>query len=129
MTMVDHDQQFKEMLREFLWELIELFLPWLASRLAAKVADWQPQEVFTNPPLGLVRRLDMLALLRERAGNDALEERLLHVEIESAGSLGDVRRKIGYYYPAIRVQHNRPVTTLALYLKVGLQGKGWDEYV
>ena len=54
---------------------------------------------------------------------------MLHLEIESATSLTDVRKKIGYYYPNIRSKHNLPVTTLALYLKVGMEGQGWDEYV
>jgi hypothetical protein len=124
--MVDHDQRFKEMLREFVWELIELFLPPLAARLTRQI-EWQSQEVFTNPPLGLVRRVDLLAQLTERAG-EATAERLLHLEVESAGSLGEVRKKIGYYYPALRTKHNLPVTTLAAYLKVGLEGEGWDEY-
>ncbi len=39
------------------------------------------------------------------------------------------RKKIGYYYPALRTRDNRPVTCLALYLYVGLQGLGWDKYV
>jgi hypothetical protein len=118
--MVDHDQRFKEMLREFLRELLTLFLPWLASRLATSEPQWQSQEIFTNPPLGLVRRLDLLALLSER---------LLHLEVESATSLTEVRKKIGYYYPGIRTKHNLPVTCLALYLRVGLEGQGWDDYV
>jgi hypothetical protein len=125
---VDHDQRFKELLREFLRELLALFLPWLAARLAAKEVQWQSQEVFTNPPLGLVRRVDLLAIVTERLDEDKTAERLLHLEVESATSLTDVRKKIGYYYPGLRTKHNLPVTTLALYLRVGLQGQGWDEY-
>jgi hypothetical protein len=127
--MVDHDQRFKELLREFLHELLALFLPWLAARLPTRDVEWQPQEVFTNPPFGLVRRLDLLAIVRERLDEKKVGERLLHLEIESATSLTDVRKKIGYYYPFIRTRHNLPVTTLAVYLKVGLDGLGWDEYV
>jgi hypothetical protein len=127
--MVDHDQRFKEMLREFFRELLALFLPWLAARLTANKVQWQSQEVFTNPPLGLVRRVDLLALLSERLDTEKTGERLLHLEVESASSLTDVRKKIGYYYPGIRTRYNLPVTTLALYLRVGLEGLGWDEYV
>jgi hypothetical protein len=123
---MDHDQRFKEVLREFIWELAALFLPWLGARLTREI-EWQSQEVFTNPPLGLVRRVDLLAQVRERI-DEKTEDRLLHLEVESAGSLGEVRKKLGYYYPALRTKHNLPVTTLALYLKVGLQGEGWDEY-
>src|SRR4051812_44358210 len=100
---MDHDQRFKELLREFVWELIELFLPSLSARLAENVVEWQTQEVFTNPPLGVVRRVDLLALLKERVGEKTLE-RLLHLEVESAGSLGEVRKKLGYYYPALRTK-------------------------
>ena len=126
--MVDHDQRFKEMLREFLRELLALFLPWLAVRIDGEAA-WQSQEVFTNPPLGLVRRVDLLAIVRERLNAEKTAERLLHLEIESASSLTDVRKKIGYYYPGLRTKHNLPVSCLALYLRVGLEGIGWDEYV
>jgi hypothetical protein len=126
---MDHDQHFKEMLREFLGELLALFLPWLAARLGSNEVDWQPQELFTNPPFGLVRRVDLLGIVRERMDAERTTERLLHLEVESAASLTDARKKIGYYYPAIRTKHNLPVTCLALYLRVGLQGQGWDEYV
>ncbi len=126
---MDHDQRFKEMLSAFLRELLALFLPGLAPRLDAGAAQWQPQEVFTNPPLGLVRRVDLLALVTERLDEKKTRERLLHLEVESAASLTEVRKKIGYYYPAIRTKHNLPVTCLALYLRVGLEGLGWDEYV
>lgn len=125
---VDHDQRFKELLREFVRELVALFLPWLAARWAGSV-EWQPQEVFTNPPLGLVKRVDLLGLVEERLEEDKVAPRALHVEVESAASLGEVRQKIGYYYPGIRTKHTMAVTTLAVYLRVGLQGQGWDEYV
>jgi hypothetical protein len=35
------------------------------------------------------------------------------IEVESAGSLTEVRRKIGFYYPVLRTQHNLSVTVLA----------------
>ena len=78
---MDHDQRFKELLREFVRELLALFLPWLAARLTAK-PEWQSQEVFTNPPLGLVRRVDLLASVIERLDAKKTGERLLHLEIE-----------------------------------------------
>ncbi len=127
--MVDHDQRFKEMLREFWAELLALFLPWLAARLATNEAPWQSQEVFTNPPLGLVRRVDLLAILTERLKDEKTRERLLHLEVDSATSLTEVRKKVGYYYPGLRTRYNLPITCLALYLHVGLQGLGWDQYV
>ncbi len=126
---IDHDQRFKEMLREFLKELLALFLPWLVVRMATSEVNWQSQELFTNPPFGLVRRVDLLGIVKERLDEEKIRERVLHLEIESATSLTEVRKKIGYYYPNIRSKHNRPVTTLALYLRVGLAGQGWDEYV
>lgn len=123
--MSDHDQRMKELLREFFWELLTLFLPWLARRLVRDKLEWQKQELFTNPPLGLVRRLDLLALVEELTGKG----RLLNVEVESANSLTDVRKKVGQYYPFLRTQRNLPVTTLAVYLFVGLDGVGQDSYV
>jgi hypothetical protein len=126
---IDHDQRFKEMLREFLAELVALFLPWLAQRWDQTTVDWQPQEVFSNPPSGQVWRLDLLALLHRPLGEGKRWEQLVHLEVESAASLTEVRKKLGArYYPAIRNQHPLPLTCLGVYLHVGLQGQGWDEY-
>ena len=63
--MTDHDQRFKEMLREFVAEFLALFFPALAARLLAREADWRPGELFANPPAGLVRRVDLLAVVPE----------------------------------------------------------------
>jgi len=125
--MIDHDQRFKELLREFAREAVSLFLPDLHLRLSSEMR-WQSQEVFTNPPLGLVRRVDLLALVDETRADETTGERVLHLEVESAESLTEVRKKIAYYYPALRTKHNLPVTTFALYLFAGLAGAGWDEY-
>ena len=126
---VDHDQRFKEMLREFVRELLRLYWPSLSARFASDAVQWQSQEVFTNPPLGQVRRVDLLAIVTEHPDAKTTRDSILHIEVESANSLTEVRKKIGYYYPGIRTKHNLPVITLALYLHVGLVGVGWDEYV
>lgn len=125
---VDHDQRFKEMLREFVRELVTLFLTELAKRWLGK-AEWLPQEVFTNPPLGLVKRVDLLGRVTEQLDALTTTDSLLHVEVESADSLTEVRKKIACYYPILRTQHSLAVTSLGVYLRVGLQGQGWDEYV
>ena len=126
--MIDHDQRFKELLREFAREAVSLFLPDLHLRLSSSEMRWQSQDVSTNPPLGLVRRVDLLALVDETRADETTGERVLHLEVESAESLTEVRKKIAYYYPALRTKHNLPVTTFALYLFAGLAGAGWDEY-
>lgn len=122
---MDHDQRFKELIREFVLELLAIFLPVLARQLVGCKVRWLPTEVFTNPPTGQVSTVDMLGMVENAQGT---ELRVLHLEAESASSLTEVRRKIGLYLPTLLRRFSMPITTLALYQNVGLGGLGWDSY-
>jgi len=53
---------------------------------------------------------------------------LIHVEIESSDSVEPLRRRMHRYYTHLRDEHELPVLPIALYLRVGLEGIGFDEF-
>ena len=71
------------------------------------------KEVFTDLPLGKERRLDLVAQVRTRAGEEELV--LVHVEVESRWRRG-FEARMHEYYMALRLRHRRPVFPIALVL-------------
>ena len=61
---VDHDQRFKILLKEFLREFFELFFPDWVEYFDFAAVEWLDKEVFTDPPAGSRRFLDMVAKIK-----------------------------------------------------------------
>ncbi len=125
--MADHDQRMKVAVREFLPEFQALLLPSWTGRFDLSAPDWQQQEVFLDPPQGERRYLDLVALVKLLQPVGDANRTLLHIEIESGDSLAELRTRMPRYRSALTSRHNLPVLSLALYLAVGLEGRGWDE--
>jgi Domain of unknown function (DUF4351) len=136
--MVDHDQRFKSLLKAFFAEFFQAFFPAWADRFDFSRVDWLEQEVFTDPPRGKRRSLDLVARLPLGPGvpppaPDCGEPTdswltLIHVEIESEDTVAPLRPRMLSYYEQLRRRHALPVLPIALYLRVGLDGIGWDVY-
>ena len=136
--MVDHDQRFKSLLKAFFAEFFQVFFPAWADRFDFSRVDWLEQEVFTDPPRGERRSLDLVARLPLRPGVPPPAPpsgepadcwlTLIHVEIESRDAVAPLRPRMFSYYEQLRRQHGLPVLPIALYLRVGLDGIGWDVY-
>lgn len=54
---------------------------------------------------------------------------LVHVEVEAADTVAPLRRRMFPYYEPLRRRHDLPVLPIGLYLRVGLQGVGWETYL
>jgi hypothetical protein len=136
--MADHDQRFKLLLKAFFAEFFQLFFPDWADRFDFARVDWLEQEVFTDPPRGERRSLDLVARVPLRPGvappSPAEGEpadcwlTLIHVEIESRETAVVLRPRMFAYYEQLRRKHGLPVLPIALYLRVGMDGIGWDIY-
>ncbi len=134
--MTDHDQRFKSLLKEFFAEFFQTFFPAWATRFDFSSVDWLEQEVFTDPPRGERRSLDLVARLALRPGvpppapTESADHwlTLIHIEIESRDTAAPLRPRIFSYYEQLRRRHGLPVLPIALYLRVGLEGIGWDLY-
>ena len=131
----DHDQRFKVLLQEFFAEFFQLFFPDWARRFDFARVTWLDKEVFTDPPQGERRYLDLVARLPVLQAlpmprSDPAESwiALVHVEVESADTVAPLRRRMFEYYEHLRRQYGLPVLPVGLYLRVGLQGVGWDSY-
>jgi hypothetical protein len=133
--MADHDQRFKNLLREFFAEFLHLFFPAWADRFDFSRLEWLSEEIFPDPPQGQRRFLDLVAKLpvrellpAQRPGEQDSWIALLHVEIESEDSVAPLRPRMFDYYWMLRARHRLPVLPIGLYLRVGMEGVGWDTF-
>jgi len=130
--MAAHDQRFKTMLREFFPDFLRLAVPDRADAFDCSTLTWLEQEQFLDPPTGRSVLLDLVARLemtRPAAGESPGPWlAILNLEVEAEDRATDLRAKIYRYWHALRERHRLPVLSLALYLRVGLEGVGLDVY-
>jgi uncharacterized protein DUF4351 len=130
----DHDQRLKVLLKEFFKQLFHCFFPVWAERFDFTTIDWLDKEVFLAPPQGEKRQLDLVARLRLCPGvppprpgvTDLLA--LVHVEVESRLSAVALRPRMFEYYVQPERDTGLAVLPIGLFLRVGLDGVGWDAY-
>ncbi|MCI0455548.1 MAG: DUF4351 domain-containing protein [Gemmataceae bacterium] len=126
--MEDHDQRFKKLVREFFHELFLLFFPQWAEAFDFGQVEWLDKEVFTDLLRGERRAMDLVAKLPTRKGKKRKWLALIHVEVESREKVTALRRRMYEYRHELRRRHNLPVLPIAIYLRVGLDGIGYDVY-
>jgi hypothetical protein len=128
----DHDQRLKVLLKEFFEQFFHCFFPAWAARFDFGDLTWLDKEVFLAPPQGEKRQLDLVARLRLRpdAPPPGLTDLvvLVHVEVESRESVQAFRPRMFEYYVQLRRDSQLPVLPIGLFLRVGLDGIGWDAY-
>lgn len=133
--MHDHDQRFKNLIREFFADFLRLFFADWAERLDCDHVEWLDKEVFPDPPEGTRSILDLVAKLPARqatpGADPALKETwlaLVHIEIEAPDKVAPLRPRMFRSYVYLRDQYRLPVLPIGLYLKVGLDGIGIEVY-
>jgi Domain of unknown function (DUF4351) len=130
----DHDQRLKVLLKEFIQQFFLCFFPAWATRLDFTDLTWQDKEVFLAPPQGEKRQLDLVARIRLRPDAPPPREGfvdlmvLVHIEVESRESAVAFRPRMFEYYVQLRRDSQLPVLPIGLFLRVGLDGVGWDAY-
>lgn len=128
----DHDQRFKELLREFFADFMRLFFDPFARRFDLSAVEWLDKELFDDPPDGAKHVVDLVAKLRatEPINPTSVDPTtwvaLVHVEIESPDRTTLLKPRLPGYYSQLRARHDLPVLPIVLYLKVGLNGIGED---
>lgn len=130
-----HDPRFKRLLQEFFAEFFWLFFPDWAERFIFPSVEWLDKELVSDALEGESRYVDVVAKLETRQplpGPDGRSAEswlaLVHVEIEAADSVAPLRQRMFQYYEPLRRRHGLPVLPIGLYLRVGLEGIGWDVY-
>src|SRR5262249_30432569 len=130
----DHDQRLKVLLKEFFEQFFLCFFPAWAARFDFTAIDSLDNEPFLARPPGEKRHLDVVAGLRLRPGvppprpDAAALLALVHVEVESRESVQPLRPRMFEYYVQLRRDSGLPVLPVGLFLRVGLDGIGWDAY-
>jgi hypothetical protein len=130
----DHDQRLKVLLKEFFEAFFLCFFPAWAARFEFSALDWLDKELFLAPPHGEKRQLDLVARLGLRPGGPPPRAgatdlvALVHVELESRASAIALRPRMFEYYVQLRRDTGLPVLPIGLFLRVGLDGIGWDSY-
>ncbi len=132
---MEHDQRFKVLLQEFLREFLALFFPDLLPHLDLARVTWLQQEHFPSAPEGMLRTIDLLAQIPMLPSAASLgpeyctfEAILMHIEIESADSVEPFRKRMYDYFHFLTHKHGLSVFPIAIYLRVGLEGRGKDVY-
>ena len=119
------DQLFKELLRAFLREFLELFYPDVAARLDFGRVTFLDKETFTDLPEGSRREADLVAQVYTHEGEP--EILLVHVEVQTQRRSAFPYRMFEYY-GLLRFRHRVPVFPLAVYLASGAGGMVGETY-
>ncbi len=121
-----HDQLFKDLLRAFFREFLELFFLDAAAQLDFSTVTFLDKEVFTDLPTGRQRTLDLVAQAQTRDGKRELV--LIHVEVESRKKGKPFRQRMLRYYMMLHLRYNLPVLPVVIYLSRGAGGLGTEVY-
>ena len=124
--MTDHDQLFKQILKAFFAELIELIDPILAAELRSDAVKFLDKETFSEIPQGERAIVDLVGEVPTRAGKPQLI--LVHVEIEGEFRTSMAER-LWLYYIHLRLNQKKPVVPIVLTLSGGPPGVTRPEWV
>ncbi len=121
-----HDQYWKTIVRTFLREFMELFLPEEARRLDFSIVSDVERQLFTDLPEGRMREPDLVLEVRSPGGE--AEVIVIHIEIQHRRG-ADVPRRMWEYYSLLRLRTRLRVLPLVLYLRRGAGGVAPETYV
>src|SRR5690242_7612021 len=113
---IQHDQLFKKLLREFFVEFLDLFVPAMSRYMDRGHIEFLDKEILTDPTEGRRHEADLVAKTRFR-GQDACF--LIHVEAQSTAQTAFPRRMFHYFaglhlrlglpeYPIVVFSYDRP---------------------
>lgn len=109
---MDHDRIFKELLRTFFFEFLELFFPTLAARIdRSHDPTFLDKEDFGELPVDLRREMDLVARLRLAEGEAYF---ILHLEHEAQPS-GEFPARMFRYFSRLWDRHGLPIYPIALF--------------
>ena len=111
-----HDQLFKEFLREFFQDFLELFYPDEAARLDFGTLRFLDKELFTDFPEGSLREADVVAQIHTREGQPELI--LVHIEVQLRPE-PDFAQRMFQYYALLWLRYRIPILPVAVYIRGG----------
>lgn len=125
---MSHDQLFKELLRIFFAEFLELFFPDVARQLDLKRATFINTENFKDFPEGGALRSDVAAEVPTRMPDEGTPA-IVHILIEVEGQRSRwFPGRMWEYYATWRLRRHQPVFPIVVYLSPGTGGIVEEEY-
>lgn len=121
-----HDQLFKDLLRAFFREFMQLFFPDVADRLDFSRVTFLDKEVFTDLPQGAQREADLAAQVHTIDGEPEII--LTHIEVE-ARRRGTFPERMFEYFMLFRLRHQLHILPIAVFLSPGSGGLTKERHV
>ena len=121
-----HDQLFKDFLRAFLQDFLELVYPELAERLDFKTLHLLDKELFTDFPEGKMREADLVAEVETRDGSPNLV--LVHIEVQLR-TKPDFPERMFRYFVMLWLRHSVPIVPIVIYMRGGPAGVGFRQFM
>ncbi|MEM8995774.1 MAG: hypothetical protein AAGF23_13390, partial [Acidobacteriota bacterium] len=119
-----HDGLWKELLRAFFPEFLELTVPEVAAMLEVETPHFLEQESFTDLHDGSHVRMDLVVEVQRR-GSPGTEhpDRLVIVHIEVERDFGAAMdRRIFRYFAHLKLKLDLPIVPIVLFLRGGPAG-------
>ncbi len=106
----DHDRLFKELLRTFFWEFLELFFPHMVQYVDRESIEFLDKEIFTDVMAGDRHEVDLLVKARFKGRETFF---LIHVE-NQAHSQEAFSKRMFHYFARLDEKFNLPIYPIAL---------------
>lgn len=110
-TMIDHDQLFKELLSTFFIEFFELFFPQVATAIDPDSVSFLPQEYFADLTVGETKIIDLLAQVK-LAGQDV--GFLIYLEAQ-ATSRTEFSRRMFFYFSRLHQKYLQAIYPIVIF--------------
>src|SRR5262245_37524430 len=109
--MIDHDRIFKELIKTFFVEFVEMFLPDVYADLDQSSIEFLDKEVFTDVTSGEKHEVDLIVKARFR-GQDWFF--LFHIEAQ-ADNRTSFPRRMFTYFARLHEGHGLPVYPVVVF--------------
>jgi hypothetical protein len=109
--MIDHDRLFKELIRVFFREFMELFFPNVHEAIDDSDVHFLEQEMFTDVTKGETRRIDLLVQVKLKGEPTAI---IVHVE-NQAYQQQEFNDRMFVYFSRLYEKHRMKILPIAVF--------------
>ncbi len=109
---IDHDQIFKNLIKNFFKEFMELFLPDAAKAINFRRITFLEKEYFTDASGGKRKQMDLVVRAGLKGGGE--EFILVHTEFESSRKNIFPERMCEYFFQ-LYLRHKKPIIPIAVF--------------
>jgi predicted transposase/invertase (TIGR01784 family) len=109
--MIDHDQNFKELLSTFFLEFLHLFVPQIASTIDSNSVTFLQQEYFADLVEGEEKIVDLLVSVQQEGTDTTF---LVHIETQ-ANSQANFNQRMFFYFARLHQKHLQRIYPIVVF--------------